>query len=66
MESLKVIGVDCAHCAASVKGALEGVPGIDAIEIDLGSKSAIVSFNNASISKEQVKEKIEDVGFDVE
>lgn len=66
MEDLKVTGVNCMHCIASIKGALEGVEGVGDIDPKLDEKAALVSFDPGKISKEQVAARIEDIGFDVE
>ena len=33
METLKILGVDCNNCAANVRKALEGVKGIEILDI---------------------------------
>ncbi len=35
MTELKVEGMSCGHCQAAVKGALEEVPGVKGVEVDL-------------------------------
>ncbi len=39
---LKVEGMSCQHCVASVTKALEGVPGVERAEVDLASRTAKV------------------------
>ena len=39
---LTVEGMMCAHCQAHVQKALEGVPGVSAVTVDLESKKATV------------------------
>ncbi len=66
METLKVLGVDCNNCAANVQKALQGVVGIEKLEINLPEKTALVSFDPAKVTKKDLTDKVEDVGFDVE
>lgn len=66
METIKVLGVDCNNCAANVQKALQGVTGIEKVEIKLLEKMALVSFDPAKVDKKEIVDKVEDVGFDVE
>ena len=42
MLNLKITGMTCGHCARAVTGALKGVPGVKAAEVDLHGGSARV------------------------
>jgi copper chaperone len=66
METLKVLGVDCNNCAANVHKALEGVSGIENLDIRLSEKIALVIFDSEKVSKQEITEKVEDFGYDVE
>ncbi|MGA9188198.1 MAG: heavy metal-associated domain-containing protein [Methanosarcina sp.] len=66
METLKVLGVDCNNCAAHVRKALEGVKGISNLDIRLSEKIAVVTFDPGEVSKQEITEKVEDFGYDVE
>jgi copper chaperone len=39
---LKITGMTCGHCVSAVTGALKGVKGVTAAEVDLKSGSAVV------------------------
>lgn len=39
---LRVEGMSCTHCQASVQGALERVEGVEAVEVDLAAGRATV------------------------
>lgn len=60
---LKVDGMSCQHCVAAVTKALEEV-GAKKVEIDLDTKAVLVD-HEESLSLEQMKEAIEDQGYDV-
>lgn len=66
METLKVLGVDCNNCAANVNKALEGINGIEKLDIRLSEKLAMVTFDPDKISKQEITENVEDFGFEVE
>lgn len=63
--TFKIEGMSCGHCAERVTKALTGVPGIDFAEVLLEDGLANVDFNEDEISREQVVDIIENVGFDV-
>ncbi|HTL98750.1 MAG TPA: cation transporter [Holophagaceae bacterium] len=42
MVNLKITGMTCGHCVRAVTGALKGVPGVKAAEVDLRTGSARV------------------------
>ncbi len=63
MEILKIEGMHCGNCSASVIKALEALDGISAVSVDLDKKEA--SFENNGVSKQQLKEAIDAIGFEV-
>ena len=66
METLKVLSVDCNNCAANVHKALDGINGIQNLDIRLSEKIALVTFDPDKVSKQEITEKVEDFGYDVE
>lgn len=66
METLKVTGVDCKTCAGKVEKALAGVKGVENLDIRLEDKIALVTFDPERVSRSEIAEKVEDVGYDVE
>lgn len=66
METIKVLGVDCNNCASHVAKALQGVNGVEKVDIRLDEKIALVTFDASKITKKEVADKVEDVGYDVE
>jgi len=62
MESIKISGMSCQHCVASVKKALEALPGISAVTVDLSNGSA--SFANNGVAREDIKKAISKIGFE--
>lgn len=60
---LRVEGMSCNHCINAVEKALNqlGVTG----KVDLANKKVEVTFNEAEVSMEKIKEAIEEQGYDV-
>lgn len=62
METIKVNGMSCKHCVASVTKALEELAGITGVAIDLTSGK--VSYTNAeNIPLADIKKTITAIGF---
>ena len=60
---LKVEGMHCPNCVQAVKKALQALPGAKGITVDLSSGE--VRWENLSASIQEIKECIEDIGFEV-
>ena len=61
--TMKVEGMTCSHCASTVKRAVESVPGINNVEVDLNGKT--VSFKGDSGENSKITKAIEEKGFSV-
>jgi copper chaperone len=57
-----VPGISCAHCKASIEAAVAGVPGVDAVEVDVAARTVRV---DGDVSDEAVRAAIDDAGYDV-
>jgi copper chaperone len=60
---LQVNGMSCGHCVSSVEGAVKKL-GASA-QVDLGSKSVSVEYDESKLKLDAIKEAIEDQGYDV-
>ena len=63
-KTLKIEGMMCQHCVAHVTKALQGVSGVDEVEVNLKKKSATVSFSQA-VSDEEMISAITEAGYEV-
>ncbi len=62
-RTISVKGMSCGHCVASVKEALEKVPGVSDVSVDLTFGSA--TFTEASpLDVKILKDAIEKIGFE--
>jgi len=64
-KALKVEGMTCQHCEKSVHDALANLDGVNTVEIDLDSGQVDVTFDEAAVSVEALKEAIDNQGYDV-
>ena len=61
---IKVGGMSCQKCVASVTGVLSQLPGVSAVQVSLEAGEAQVSFDPAQVQLAALKEAVEDAGFD--
>ncbi|MFI5359595.1 MAG: heavy-metal-associated domain-containing protein [Halanaerobiales bacterium] len=61
---IEIDGMSCAHCAARVKKGLEKIEGVEAVEVSVEEKKAVVSLNTA-VTEEELKAAIEEAGYKV-
>ena len=61
---LKVDGMSCGGCVKSVTGVLTELDGVAKAEVSLEQKQAVVEFDAARVTRDQLKAVIEDAGFD--
>ncbi|UOR12045.1 copper chaperone CopZ [Halobacillus amylolyticus] len=62
--TLNVKGMTCGHCESSVKGALKELNGVQDVNVDLSTGKVDVSHED-DVSNVQMKEAIEEQGYDV-
>jgi copper chaperone len=63
--TLNVAGMTCNHCKASVTKALQDLDGVTNVEVLLQEGKVNVSYDEAQVSVDKLKEAFEDQGYDV-
>ena len=64
--TLNVQGMSCGHCVKAVESSVGELNGIESVKVNLDEAEVAVSFNDTQVSLEQIKETIEEQGYDVE
>ena len=62
--TIKVSGMSCGGFVKSVTGGLTALDGVVKAEVSLEQKQAVVDFDAAKVTRDQLKAVIEDAGFD--
>jgi copper chaperone len=62
--TIKVDGMSCGGCVKSVTGVLTALDGVAKAEVSLEQKQAVVEFDAAKVTRDQLKAVIEDAGFE--
>jgi P-type Cu2+ transporter len=59
-----VSGMSCEHCRCRIQRALEALPGVTSVEVDLETGSADVEAAPESITPDDLVAKVEEVGYE--
>ncbi|WP_144510827.1 copper chaperone CopZ [Bacillus sp. FJAT-22090] len=63
--TLNVQGMSCGHCVKAIEGSVGQLNGVEQVKVDLADAKVEVAFDEAQISLDQIKETIDDQGYDV-
>jgi len=62
---LRVDGMSCGHCVKAVSGAVNSLPGIGSVSVDLATGTATVEHDPALSPLDVIRERIEEQGYEV-
>lgn len=62
---LNVKGMSCDHCKMAVTNALQELDGVNSVEVSVEKGKADVEYDNAKATLDQMKEAVEEQGYDV-
>ena len=62
---IKIEGMTCEGCVASLKNALSRVIGVSNVEVSLEQKRAIVAYDPQQVSTEKFSQVVADSGYQV-
>lgn len=58
-----VEGMTCAACTVTTKAAVKKLDGIKDIQVSLDERSAVIKYDDALTSSDEIKKKIDSVGY---
>ncbi|XP_034461821.1 copper-transporting ATPase 2 [Hippoglossus hippoglossus] len=61
---IRVDGMHCRSCVQSIEGHVAELPGVSYIQVSLQDKAALVVFQPLLVTQEELRDEIEDMGFD--
>ena len=64
-STLKIQGMTCNHCVMRVAKALKEVAGVQDAVVDLQKGEAVVTYDDAAVSKEKLSFAVVDAGYQV-
>jgi copper chaperone len=62
---LHIEGMSCEHCVKAVTDAASALPSVTGVAVDLAAGTAALDYDPALVSEAEIKEAIEDQGYDV-
>jgi copper chaperone len=62
---LNVEGMSCSHCVNAVNKAVGALDGVRGVMVDLKAKTVTVEYDDSKVTLENIKNEIEDQGYDV-
>lgn len=62
---LPITGMMCGGCVAAVKAALESVPGVENADVSLEKKEAVVTYDPATATADEMKKAVEKAGYGI-
>lgn len=62
---IPVAGMDCAECTLHVRQAIQGLPGVQSVEVFLASEKAIVQLDPKQVGLEQIRSAVKSAGYRV-
>lgn len=63
--TLNVQGMSCGHCVNSVEKSVGALTGVKQVKVNLADGLVDVAFDETQVSLDQIKETIDDQGYDV-
>ena len=64
-QTIPVVGMACSACSANVEKKLNSLEGVHAASVSLAGRSALIDFNPAVISLDDMKREINNIGYDL-
>lgn len=58
-----VEGMTCATCTVTTKAAIKKLKGIKDVQVSLDERSAVIKYDDALTSSDEIKKKIDSVGY---
>ncbi len=62
---IPISGMDCAECTQHVQHAIEKLPGVESVNVFLGSEKAIVRLDPAQVDIPAIRSAVQGAGYDV-
>lgn len=63
-SEIKIKGMSCNHCVASVQKALSALEGVKSVDVSLENETATVEYDEAKTEENIFKNVIDDIGFE--
>jgi copper chaperone len=65
LNTLDVNGLSCSNCEHAVKKSVGAMGGVDRVSVDLKKNQVMVEYDSDKVTIEEIKQTIQDQGYDV-
>lgn len=62
-QTIRIEGMSCGHCVMRIEKGVSAMPGVKSAKIDLGKKEGTFVFDPRSVTVDEIREKIADLGY---
>ena len=62
-KTFEIKGMHCASCATIITNKISKLTGVNTININVATEKAVVSFDGAAVSTQQMNNEIEKLGY---
>src|SRR5215831_5316726 len=62
---LKLEGMHCAGCVATIQRVLSGLYGINKVEVNLATEKAAFDFDRTKVNLDSIEKAIEEIGYKI-
>ncbi|AKO94448.1 copper chaperone CopZ [Priestia filamentosa] len=63
--TLNVEGMSCNHCVKAIESSVGELNGVEKVDVNLNEKAVTVEFDKDKATLDEIKETIDDQGYDV-
>ena len=63
--TITIEGMMCQHCETCVQNAVMALDGVTSCEASAKNNQAVITFDETKVKEENIKETIEEVGYEV-
>lgn len=57
--------ISCAHCQRAIEGAVGALPGVEAVSVEIPSKTVRVRYDPAQVSRQHIATTLDDEGYPI-
>ncbi|MCS1351493.1 copper chaperone CopZ [Mechercharimyces sp. CAU 1602] len=62
--TLNVVGMSCNHCVKAIEESVGKLEGVDQVKVHLSEKKVDVEFDSNKVTLKQIKETIDEQGYE--
>ncbi|OJG13819.1 hypothetical protein RU96_GL001746 [Enterococcus canintestini] len=65
-QTFNISGMSCEHCVARVEGAINALPGVKKVKINLKKNNGVVKYDDTQLTTEKIVEAVSAAGYPTE